>query len=292
MYESFFGLSRKPFELQPDPSFMYLASRHVTALKMLEYGLFHHDGFAVITGEIGCGKTTIIKYLVEHLGGDVTVGVVPSTHNALGNIVQWASIAFGLDYRTKVLAEAYERLQRFIVAEHESGKRVLLIIDEAQNLDAENLEVLRLLSNITANGKHVLHTALVGQSDLRQVLRQENMRQVRQRIAIAFHLTALTEVETGHYMARRLELCNSGLSLFEAGAPSLIHMYSGGIPRLINVICDAALVYAFGQRKKIVSLRLIRQVIAERIATGVMPVMKPKPRPGSKPRPTSTTTPA
>jgi len=288
MYESFFGLSRKPFELQPDPSFMYLASRHVTALKMLEYGLFNHDGFAVITGEVGCGKTTIIKYLVERLGDDVTVGVVPSTHKALGNVMQWACMAFGLDYKTGVLAEAYERFQRFIVADHERGKRVLLIIDEAQNLDAANLELLRLLSNITANGKHVLHTALVGQSELRHVLRQENMRQVRQRIAIAFHLTPLTEVETSHYMTRRLERCDASLSLFDPGASSLIHKYSGGIPRLINLICDASLVYAFGQREKTVSLRVIRQVIADRIATGVMPVVKPR----QSPNPTPSTTPA
>jgi type II secretory pathway predicted ATPase ExeA len=281
MYEQFFGLSRKPFELQPDPSFMYLASRHVSALKMLEYGLFNHDGFAVITGEVGCGKTTVIKYLVERLGDDVTVGVVPNTHKAFGNVMQWALIAFGLDYKKTTLAELYETFERFIIAEHERGKRVLLIIDEAQNLGANSLEVLRLLSNITANGKHVLHTALVGQPELRRLLQQPNMRQVRQRIAVAFHLTPLTEVETSHYMTRRLEVCGATLSLFEAGAASLIHMHSGGIPRLINVICDAALVYAFGERKKTVSLKTIRHVIADRKATGVMPVMTRKPAPST-----------
>jgi len=283
MYERFFGLSKKPFELQPDPSLMYLASRHVTALKMLEYGLLNHDGFAVITGEVGCGKTTVIKYLVERLGDDVTVGVVANTHNAFGNIMQQVLMAFGLDYKQTVLAEAYETLERFIIGEHERSKRVLLIIDEAQNLGPTSLEVLRLLSNISAHGQHVLHTALVGQPELRQILRRPNMRQVRQRIAIAFHLTPLTEVETSRYMARRLELCDGSLSLFDAGAASLIHLRSGGIPRLINLICDAALVYAFSERRQTVSLAIIRKVIADRKATGVMPVMRPNPVPTTTP---------
>ena len=273
MYEEFFGLSRKPFELQPDPAFMYLASRHKTALNMLEYGLFNHDGFAVVTGEVGCGKTTVIRYLVERLGGNVTVGVVPNTHKAFGNIMQWTLIAFGLDYKKLTLAEAYETFERFVVGEHERGKRVLFIIDEAQNLGEMNIEVLRLLSNITAHGKHVLHTALVGQPELRKVLRQPSMRQVRQRIAVAFHLTPLTEVETSHYMTHRLELCGQTLSLFEAGAAPLMYLYSGGIPRLINVICDAALVYAFGERARTVSLKIVRQVVADRRATGLMSVM-------------------
>jgi type II secretory pathway predicted ATPase ExeA len=283
MYEKFFGLSRKPFELTPDPEFMYLAQRHASALSMLEYGLFNHDGFTVITGDVGCGKTTVIRYLREKIEERATVGIVSNTHEALGNIMQWAMMAFGLDYRKPTLTELYATFAQFVSDEAERGRRVVLIVDEAQNLGETNMEVLRILSNISSHGNHVLHVALVGQPELRRLLRQPNMRQVRQRIAVAFHLQPLTEVETSHYMSHRLELCGGTLGLFEAGAASLIHIYSGGIPRLINVICDAALVYAFAEHKHTVTLDIVRQVISDRKASGLMPIMKPRNEPSPEP---------
>jgi type II secretory pathway predicted ATPase ExeA len=283
MYERFFGFTRKPFELTPDPEFMYHAQRHSSALSMLEYGLFNHDGFTVITGDVGCGKTTVIRYLHEKIQGKATVGIISNTHDALGNIMQWAMMAFDLDYRMPTLTEQYGAFAQFVADEADRGKRVVLIVDEAQNLGETNIEVLRILSNISAHGNHVLHTALVGQPELRRLLRQPNMRQVRQRIAVAFHLQPLTEVETSHYMSHRLELCGGTLGVFEAGAASLIHIYSGGIPRLINVICDASLVYAFAEHKQTVSLEIVRQVIEDRKASGLMPVMKPRTEPSPEP---------
>ena len=276
MYEKWFGFTRKPFELTPDPSFMYLAPRHKSALSMLEYGLFNHDGFTVITGEVGCGKTTVIRYLCEKIEQEATVGIISNTHEALGNVMQWAMMAFHLDYRKPTLTEQYEVFAQFVAEEADRGKRVVLIVDEAQNLGEQNMEVLRILSNISAHGNHVLHTALVGQPELRQLLRQANMRQVRQRIAVAFHLRPLNEVETSHYMSHRLELCGGTLGVFDAGSASLIHIHSGGIPRLINVICDAALVYAFAEHRETVSLEIVRQVIIDRRSSGLMPVMRPR----------------
>jgi general secretion pathway protein A len=275
MYEKFFGFTRKPFDLTPDPAFMYLAPRHASALNMLEYGLFNHDGFTVITGDVGCGKTTVIRYLTDKIAGQATIGVISNTHVALGNVMQWAMMAFGLDYKKKSLTDQYETFAKFVADEADRGRRVVLIVDEAQNLGATNMEVLRILSNISAHGNHVLHTALVGQPELRRLLRQPNMRQVRQRIAVAFHLRPLTEVETSHYMSHRLELCGGTLGVFAAGSASLIHIYSGGIPRLINLICDAALVYAYAEHAEQVSLDIVRKVIADRKASGLMPVMQP-----------------
>lgn len=283
MYEKFFGFTRKPFELTPDPEFMYLAQRHASALSMLEYGLFNHDGFTVITGDVGCGKTTVIRYLQERIADKATVGIISNTHTELGNIMQWAMMAFNLDYRLPTLTEQYAAFAQFVADEADRGRRVVLIVDEAQNLGETNIEVLRILSNISAHGNHVLHTALVGQPELRRVLRQPNMRQVRQRIAVAFNLQPLTEVETSHYMSHRLEMCGGTLGVFEAGAASLVHIYSGGIPRLINVICDAALVYAFAEHQNTVSLEIVRTVVDDRKASGLMPVMKPRSAPSPEP---------
>ena len=183
MYEKFYGLNRKPFDLRPDPSFMYFAERHITALRMLEYGLFSHDGFTVVSGEVGCGKTTVIRYLMERLSNDVSVGLISNTHPSFGNMMELALMSFGVGIQPRSNAEVYEAFSKFVLGEHAQGKRVLLIVDEAQNLNQDNLEALRVLTNINSDGHQIMHTALVGQPELCETLLLPELVQVRQRIA-------------------------------------------------------------------------------------------------------------
>src|SRR5690606_3692783 len=155
-YESFYGLREKPFSIQPDPAFLFMSQRHTLAFTMLEYGLLSRAGFTVICGEIGCGKTTLIRHLLNKLGGDVIVGLVTNTHQDMGNMLEWIMLAYGLPFEGKSHVAQYDAFQQFLIAEYGMGHRVVLIIDEAQNLSVPALEYLRMLSNINADKDQLL----------------------------------------------------------------------------------------------------------------------------------------
>ena len=206
MYEASFGFREKPFSLLPDPAFLYLGRMHSAAYSMLEYGIMNHAGFTVVTGEIGCGKTTLIRHLLNHLEQDVTVGLISNTHKSFGELMQWVMLAFGLDHKGTNKVQMYGAFTDFVIDEYAKNRRTVLIIDEAQNLKAKTLEELRMLSNINADKHQVLQLILVGQPELRKILRKPELVQFAQRVSVDYHLGALTFEETLEYIKHRLRM--------------------------------------------------------------------------------------
>ena len=272
MYESFYGLQEKPFSLLPDPGFLYLSEKHRMALTMLQYGVMNQAGFTVITGEIGSGKTTLIRKLLEEIIDEVTVGLVSNTHRNFGELLQWVLLAFGLEYREKKKVELYHTLAEFIIREYGQGRNTVLIIDEAQNLSPEALEELRMLSNINADKDQVLQLILVGQPGLRDLLRLPELYQFAQRIAVDYNLKPLSLEETWLYVRHRIATAGGDANLFDTKACAAVYYYTGGTPRLINILCDTALVYGFAEQKRRISADLVCQVAREKNRGGLFPL--------------------
>lgn len=264
MYEAFYGFTEKPFTLLPDPSFLFLGKKHSTAYAMLEYGMLSQAGFSVITGEVGSGKTTLIRHLLNQLDDDVTVGLVNTSHRDMGELLQWVLLAFGLEYREKERVVLHDLFTKFLISQYAQQKRTVLIVDEAQNLEAQVLEELRLLSNINADKHQVLQIILVGQPQLRSMLAHEDFLQFQQRVSIDYHLSALNEDETRAYIFHRTRSAGRKKPLFSKGASKLIYQASQGIPRVINTICDAALVYGFADQKTLLNSRVISTVLRDK----------------------------
>jgi general secretion pathway protein A len=264
MYEAFYGFTEKPFTLLPDPSFLFLGRKHSTAYAMLEYGMLSQAGFSVITGEVGSGKTTLIRHLLDQLDDDVTVGLVSTSHRDMGELLQWVLLAFGLEYREKERVVLHDLFTKFLISQYAQQKRTVLIVDEAQNLEAQVLEELRLLSNINADKHQVLQIILVGQPQLRSMLAHEDFLQFQQRVSIDYHLSALNEDETRAYIFHRTRSAGRKKPLFSKGASKMIYQASQGIPRVINTICDAALVYGFADQKTLLNSKIISCVLREK----------------------------
>lgn len=274
MYEAFFRFNEKPFSLLPDPGFLFLSSKHRQALSMMEYGLMNQAGFTVITGEIGSGKTTLVRQLLKQLEFDhtITVGLVSNTHQSFGELLQWVLLAFKLEYRSKEKVELYQTLANFMAREYDQGHRTVLIIDEAQNLGFEALEELRMLANINADKDQVLQLLLIGQPGLRDMLRRPELEQFAQRIAIDYHLGTLDIQSTCEYIRHRLVVAGGDPNLFDAAACVAVHYYTRGTPRLINVLCDTALVCAFAEQIPKIDADLIHDVIRDKTVGGILPV--------------------
>ncbi len=272
MYESFFGLQEKPFSLLPDPDFLFYTKQHKLALTMLEYGMSSQAGFTVITGEIGAGKTTLIRKLLENDDPSVTVGLLNNTMVAdLKELLSWIAFAFGLEFEGKSHVELYNDFIHFLIEEYGEGRRCVMIIDEAQQLGVELLEQVRMLSNINS-GKHLLiQFILVGQPELRDILRRPELVQFAQRIAVDYHLKRLSEEETLEYIRHRVNMAGGKSTLFHDDTCRLIWQYSRGIPRLINVLCDTALVYGFSEQRPEIDLELMQDVIKDK-ESGLAPV--------------------
>ncbi len=272
MYESFYGFSEKPFSLLPDPGFLFPSKRHHMALTILQYGLMNHAGITVITGEVGSGKTTLIRKLLREIDDDISVGLISNTHESFGDLLQWVSMAFDLDYRGKDKVSLYDAFVSYLINEFANSKRTVLIIDEAQNLSASVLEELRMLSNVNADKDQVLQLILVGQPELRETLCRQDLRQFAQRVSADYHLAPLKIDETVSYIRHRLKVAGGNENLFEIDACKIIWKYSGGIPRLINTICDTALVYAYAEQLDSVSRKLAAEVIIEKQKGGIFPI--------------------
>lgn len=271
MYESYYGLREKPFALAPDPAFLYPSRHHRFALMMLEYAVENRAGFSLLTGEVGSGKTTLIRQLLSRLKQDFQVGLIANTNRHFGKLLQWVCLAYGLEYRNKDDAELYQTFVDFLVQEYGNGRRVLLIVDEAQNLDPVMLEELRVLSNVNADKHMVLQTILVGQPELRDTLRRTDLRQFAQRIGADYHLPTLTMHETQSYVRHRLTVAGGNPDLIDSAAIDLAWSRSGGVPRLVNQLCDTALVYAFADQLSHVDLTLMAQVVEDRSVGGIFP---------------------
>ena len=266
MYEDFYGFRQKPFALLPDPDFLYPSKRHQTALNLLRYGLSGQSGFIVITGEIGSGKTTLIHQLLNSVDASTTIGLITNTHISKDDLIRWVLLAFKIDSDTTDRVAAYKRFSSFVVDQFESKRRTVLIIDEAQNLDVGTLEELRMLSNLNSGKDPLLQIILAGQPELFETLNRPELRQFLQRVSANFHLEALNFPETHAYIRHRLRVAGGDPEIFDVLAGCAVYYFSQGIPRLINVLCDMALVYGFAEEKPVIDIETILDVVEDRRA--------------------------
>jgi general secretion pathway protein A len=273
MYESFYSLAERPFDLAPDAAFLFLGQHHRHALTMLEYALLHGVGFALLTGEIGSGKTTLIRRLMSSADSKVDARLLSNIHRTSGPMLPWVAHALGLAAEHSSAPRMYDAVIDYLAQAYVGGRRVVLIADEAQNLDAANLEELRVLSNVNADKHTLLQIMLIGQPELRTTLQRADMRQFAQRIAIDYHLGNLRIDETHAYVSHRLSVAGGSPELIESAAIDLVHTSTGGVPRLINILCDTALVYGFADQKRHIDAGLMSQVIRERAAGGLLPLV-------------------
>ncbi|MBE7636404.1 AAA family ATPase [Sneathiella sp. P13V-1] len=267
MYEEFYGLENKPFSIQPDPDFLYWGRTHSMAYAMLEYGVMNHAGFTVITGEIGCGKTTLIRHLLNRLADEYTVGLVSNIQG--GELLQWVLSAFDQPYDGLSQVALHDRLQDFLIEQYALGKRTILIVDEAQNLGPKLLEQLRLLSNINADSDQLLQLILVGQPQLKDLLQSPELIQFAQRVASDFHVVPLSLEDVKDYIKHRLEVAGRHEPLFTDVACEHIHEASRGVPRIINILCDTCLVYGFAQMSEEIDSSIVDEVIEDKKEHGV-----------------------
>lgn len=272
MYEAYYGLKEKPFSIQPDPEFLFMSKRHRLAFTMLEYGIQNRVGFSVICGEIGCGKTTLVRKLLAALDDSITVGLVYNTHSDIADLLEWIMLAFGQPYLALTQVERYDRFQQFLLAEYAARRRVVLIVDEAQNLHARALESLRMLSNINADKDQLLQVILVGQPQLKGLLNRPELQQFTQRVGVDFFVPPLSVPEVSLYVRHRLQVAGREQELFLPDALDLIAQASRGVPRSINILCDTALVYGFSADAARIDASLVEEVLQDRREYGVLEV--------------------
>jgi type II secretory pathway predicted ATPase ExeA len=268
MYEAFFGLREKPFSILPDPKFLFFSRHHRIAYAMLEYGIVNQAGFTIVTGAIGSGKTTLVRKLVESLEGDVVLAVINNTSQTLGGLLEWIMMAFRQPFEGKAYPRLFMDFQSFLHRVDASGKRAVLVIDEAQNLSPAVLEELRMLSNANIDSM-MLQLILVGQPELRDILRAPELVQFAQRVSSDYHLQPLSVKDAIAYIDHRIMVAGGRPDLFTRSAKTLICSAADGVPRTINIIADRCLVYAFGANKGVVTKNTARTVIADMQQYGI-----------------------
>lgn len=272
MYESFYGLSEKPFSILPDPSFMYWAKSHRFAFSMLEYGVMNGAGFTVITGDIGSGKTTLVRELLNNIDDEgMTVGLLSQTSFTDGELLPWLMMTLNQPFDQQSSVALYSAFQEFLNNEFEKGRRTVIIIDEAQNLPTNLLEELRMLSNINADKDHILQVILLGQPQLKERLRQPELTQFAQRVSSDFHLRPLDQDEVEKYIGHRLAVAGVDRALFTSAACRRIHHVSRGVPRVVNILCDTALVYGFASEADKITERIVSSVVKSKSEYGLFP---------------------
>lgn len=270
MYEEYYGLTERPFSIQPDPDFLYLSNRHSMAYAMLQYGITNRAGFTVICGDIGCGKTTLVRHVLNNIDDDVTVGIVYNTHKEVDDLLGWIMLAFGQSYDGLSDIALFDAFQQYLISSYIEGQRLVLIIDEAQNLNTSSLEALRMLSNINVDKDQMLQVILVGQPELRELLRRPDMAQFFQRVAVDFYIPPLGKEEVIKYIKHRMQVAGRKRSLFTKEAMEKIAEASKGVPRSINLLCDMVLVYGFSSGAKKLGIELVESVLKDRSDFGVL----------------------
>ena len=259
MYTNYFGLQELPFSIAPNPSFMFMSDRHREALAHLSYGLGETGGFVLLTGEVGTGKTTVSRCLLQQLPKNTQVAFILnptlSSQELLATICDELKVRYRKTGAT--LKTLTDKIQEKLLKNHEDELNTVLIIDEAQHLQPEVLEQLRLLTNLETNTKKLLQVILIGQPELQQLLQRQDLRQLAQRITARYHLMPLNKQEVVQYIKHRLDVAKSPRMLFNEGAISLIHKLSNGIPRLINLLCDRSLMRAYGSNQTVVNKKLV-----------------------------------
>ena len=265
MYESFYGLTGKPFQLNPDPEFFFGSRGHKRAFAYLQYGLYQSEGFIVITGDIGAGKTTIVRSLLEHLdSAKVAAAQLVSTRLDAEDILRAVGIAYGLPVRTVGKAVLLGALEAFFCKLAVDNKRALLVVDEAQNLTPQAIEELRMLSNFQLADKALLQSFLIGQPELRTMMQGPHMQQLRQRIIASYHLGPLDKDETQAYIEHRLKHVGwTADPRFEPGCFEQIHMLTGGVPRRINTLCNRLLLGGFIAERHVLTTLDVQNIARE-----------------------------
>ena len=265
MYEAFYGLTAKPFQLNPDPSFYFASKQHRRAKAYLEYGVSRNEGFIVITGEIGAGKTMVLRSLIEGLSGsNVITGHLVTTQLGAEDTLRMVGAAFGFRVKDVPKSELLITLEAFLISQTSKGKRCLLIVDEAQNLTPRAVEELRMLSNFQFGNQALLQSFLVGQPEFREILQQPEMEQFRQRVAATCHIGPLDQDETKGYIEHRLKCAGfKGKPTFEPAAFEGIFKASAGIPRRVNAVCDRLLLAGFLAGRTLLTAEDVAEVVRE-----------------------------
>jgi general secretion pathway protein A len=268
MYLKHFNLTDRPFAITPDPRFLYLSARHREALAHLLYGLGEGGGFVQLTGEVGTGKTTICRCLLEHIPDNVDLALVLNPKVTAHELIATVCDELGIDYppENSSIKKLTDVLNRYLLEAYAQGRRTVLIIDEAQNLSADVLEQVRLLTNLETATQKLLQIILIGQPELRTLLARDDMRQLSQRVTARYHLEPINLEETGAYIRHRLQICGNTQPLFNRSAVDRIQRLSGGIPRLINILCDRAMLGAYVEGKSQVDAKVVRKAAREVIA--------------------------
>ena len=271
MYERYFQLRERPFALSPDPDYLYPSKVHQEALSYLRYGVEGHAGFVVITGEIGSGKTTMLQSLLGRLDRNTTVARIVNTMLDPRELLEAIMLDFGMDPTGLSKPVLLHRLGAFLVQQRQAGRLTLLVIDEAQNLSLPALEEIRMLSNLETEKSKLIQIILIGQPELREKLSLPQLEQLRQRITVSYHLLPLDAEETANYVNHRLRRAAIGPAVeFPRDVTNLIHARSRGVPRIINVISDATLLFAYGVDRRDIDISIVSEALEELDATGVL----------------------
>ena len=279
MYTEHFGLNHKPFNQVPDPNFLYLSPNHKKALTLQEYGVISHAGFTVVSGEIGAGKTTLIRTLLKKIDDVCVIGLINNTHETFGGLMEWVLDALDIESNSSDNAGRYRDYINFVIERYAEGKRVILIIDEAQNLSVKALEELRLLSNVNIDADIFMQLILTGQPELIDKLNEPELEQFAQRIGVEFHLNSLDYRQTEKYITHRLKTAGASYPIFTHEACAAIFCYSEGVPRRINNLCDFALVYAFADDVKTIKISTVLSMMKDKKTSRIIkPSGKPNPQ--------------
>lgn len=269
MYEAFYGLKARPFLAAPDPQFLYWSESHTLGLSMLRFGLITRSPLSVITGEIGAGKTTLLRHLLNEMPEELEVGLISNMQAGRGELLHWVLMALGQSFGDEPYVQLFHRFQDYLVKQFSQGRRVILILDEAQNCDVRTLEELRMLTNTNSDQNDLIQIILVGQPQLRDLLSDPALVQFAQRISSDYHLGPLSEPDVGPYIRHRLEVAGGSADIFEESAFPLIFAASRGVPRLINTLCELLLCYGYSYDMRKINGGIVREIMSDVEARGV-----------------------
>ncbi|MEL6419782.1 MAG: AAA family ATPase [Pseudomonadota bacterium] len=269
IYTDHFKMRERPFTLVPDPDFLFWSPAHKRAFAILEYGIVTRAPITLITGDVGAGKTTLLHQLLQSFDEDVCIGLVSNAQGDRGELLRWVMSAF--DQRVDVGAsyvDIFTAFQDFLIAQYAAGRRSIAVIDEAQNLSRENLEELRMFTNINSNKDELFQIVLVGQPELREMVMRPDLSQFAQRVSAHFHLTAMDAETTAQYIHHRLTTAGGAGDIFDAAACREVFAQSGGVPRVVNQLCDLCMVYAFASGHTRVTYETVQQVLQDGVFFG------------------------
>ena len=264
LYTDFFGFSERPFTLSPDPDFLFWSKSHSKAFTVLEFGIMTRAPLTVVTGEVGAGKTTLIQYMLRAMGEKATIGLISNAQGGKGDLLHWVLYSLGIEtVPGDNYISMFQRFQDYVIEQYAQGRHVILVIDEAQNLTVEALEELRMFTNINSGKDELLQLVLMGQPELREMIARPELRQFAQRVAATYHLTGLNAMDTRDYIRHRLQHVGGTGDEISVFATKAIYDESAGVPRIINKLCDLALIYAASVERKVVGIDLIRELLLD-----------------------------